>query len=57
MQGIQQEPIAIIGMGCRFPRANNLQAFWTLLREGKDAIQEVPGDRWDIQRLYDPDAQ
>ena len=55
MQDIEQEPIAIIGMGCRFPRANNLQEFWTLLHTGQDALQEVPAHRWDIQRLYDPD--
>src|SRR5216110_1503739 len=55
MRNTQREPIAIIGMGCRFPGANNLQEFWSLLRAGKDAIQEVPANRWDIQRLYDPD--
>ncbi len=57
MKNTQQEPIAIIGMGCRFPRANNLEEFWTLLHAGKDAIQEVPADRWDIQGLYDPDSR
>src|SRR5215469_4891480 len=56
MQGVQQEPIAIIGMGCRFPQARNPQEFWTLLREGKDAIREVPADRWDIKKLYNPDS-
>ena len=50
------EPIAIIGMGCRFPGAQNCEAFWHLLREGKDAIMPVPGDRWAIDPLYDPDA-
>ncbi|MDJ0634241.1 MAG: alpha/beta fold hydrolase [Xenococcaceae cyanobacterium MO_188.B29] len=39
------EPIAIIGMGCRFPHANNPEEFWQLLKEGKDAISEVKG-RW-----------
>jgi amino acid adenylation domain-containing protein len=56
MQNVQQEPIAIIGMGCRFPRAHNPQEFWTLLCEGKDAICEVPADRWDIKKMYDPDS-
>ena len=53
-----KEPIAIIGIGCRFPGANNLQAFWQLLKGGVDAITEVPRHRWDINRLYDrnPDA-
>ncbi|QLE45712.1 type I polyketide synthase (plasmid) [Nostoc sp. C052] len=50
------EPIAIIGMGCRFPGgANDPEMFWQLLHQGKDAIAEVPGDRWDINAYYDPD--
>ena len=46
------EPIAIIGMGCRFPGASDLQAFWQLLCNGVDAITEVPADRFDIQDFY-----
>ncbi len=39
----RREPIAIIGMGCRFPGgADNPEAFWRLLRDGVDAITEVP---------------
>ena len=49
------EPIAIVGMACRFPGAPNLDAFWELLREGRDAIVEVPSDRWDIADWFDPD--
>ena len=38
------EPIAIVGMACRFPGANDLDAFWSLLTEGKNAVtQYVPG--------------
>ncbi|NDJ22176.1 acyltransferase domain-containing protein [Nostoc sp. B(2019)] len=48
------EPIAIIGIGCRFPGADNLESFWDLLRSGGDAITEVPSDRWDIDAFYDP---
>jgi pyochelin synthetase len=55
MQNMQLEPIAIVGIGCRFPGANNPQAFWELLREGREAIREVPPDRWKIDALYDPD--
>jgi acyl transferase domain-containing protein/aryl carrier-like protein len=46
--------VAIIGVACRFPGAENPKAFWQLLRDGVDAISEVPGDRWDINSLYDP---
>ncbi|MDQ4075929.1 MAG: polyketide synthase, partial [Chloroflexota bacterium] len=49
------EPIAIIGIGCRFPQADNPEAFWKLLRNGVDAISEVPAERWDVDEFYDPD--
>nr|VFK37306.1 MAG: Beta-ketoacyl synthase, C-terminal domain [Candidatus Kentron sp. TC] len=50
------DPIAIIGMGCRFPGdAETPQAFWEMLREGRDGVIEVPSDRWDARRFYDPD--
>ena len=48
------EPIAIVGMGCRMPGAEDLDAFWRLLREGRDSIAEVPAERWDVQSFYDP---
>jgi acyl transferase domain-containing protein len=51
----QVEPIAIIGIGCRFPGAKTPEAFWQLLRNGVDAITKVPPDRWDINELYDPE--
>ena len=51
------ESIAIVGMGCRFPGAHGLDAFWQLLRDGVDAITEIPGDRWDVQRFYNPDLR
>jgi thioester reductase-like protein len=48
------EPIAIVGVGCRLPGAPNPAAFWQLLQNGGDAIQEIPADRWDVDRYYDP---
>ncbi|MGH8240477.1 MAG: beta-ketoacyl synthase N-terminal-like domain-containing protein, partial [Steroidobacteraceae bacterium] len=49
-------PIAIVGLGCRFPGgADDPLAFWELLRAGRDAINGVPGDRWDLEAFYDPD--
>jgi acyl transferase domain-containing protein/SAM-dependent methyltransferase len=51
------EPIAITGIGCRFPGgANDPESFWKLLRDGVDAITEVPRERWDAEATYDPDA-
>ncbi|HBL10886.1 MAG TPA: short-chain dehydrogenase [Cyanobacteria bacterium UBA11162] len=49
------EPIAIIGIGCRLPGAKDPESFWQLLRNGVDAITEVPKDRWDIDAFYDPE--
>jgi hypothetical protein len=51
----RSEPIAIIGMGCRFPYgAKDPAGYWRLLRDGVNAITEVPADRWDLERYYDP---
>lgn len=49
------ESIAVIGMGCRFPGADNPPAFWSLLWNGVDAITEVPADRWERARYFDPE--
>lgn len=54
-RAVKNEPIAIIGIGCRFPGANGPAAFWQLLRDGADAIREVPADRFDLRAFYDPD--
>lgn len=56
IEHIQHEPIAIIGMGCRFPgHSNSPEAYWDLLSKGVDGISEVPKERWDIDAFYDPD--
>ncbi|WP_323808745.1 type I polyketide synthase [Nostoc sphaeroides] len=47
------EPIAIVGIGCRFPKAKNPESFWHLLRDGVDAIAQVPPERWDINAFYE----
>ncbi len=51
----EYEPIAVIGIGSRFPGANNTEEFWQLLKNGVDGIREVPSDRWDAEKYYDPD--
>jgi myxalamid-type polyketide synthase MxaD len=56
MEQARKEPVAIIGMACRFPGgANSPEEFWKLLEGGVDAISQVPGDRWDVDEVFDPD--
>lgn len=57
MNTSKKEPIAIIGIGCRFPgSANSPEAFWKLVRDGVDAITEVPEDRWNLDNFYDAEG-
>jgi acyl transferase domain-containing protein len=50
------EPIAIVGMACRFPgEACDAKSYWRLLCDRVDAIRVVPADRWDVDAFYDPD--
>ncbi|MDM8548419.1 SDR family NAD(P)-dependent oxidoreductase [Desulfobacterales bacterium HSG2] len=56
MPEIRNEPIAVVGMACRFPGgANTPNLFWDLLINGSDAVIEIPHDRWDADAYYDPD--
>ncbi|MFJ9538361.1 aminotransferase class I/II-fold pyridoxal phosphate-dependent enzyme [Streptomyces sp. NPDC101225] len=48
------EPIAIVGIGCRLPGAPDADGLWRLLMDGRDAITEVPRDRWDAGRVNAP---
>ena len=51
-----RDPIAIIGIGCRFPGgANSPEEFWNILLNGTDAITRIPPDRWNADALYNPD--
>ena len=49
------ERIAVVGFACRFPGADDIESFWELLRDGREAIGEVPGARWDIDAYFDRD--
>ena len=55
----RSEPLAVVGMACRFPGdCSTPAAYWRLLREGKHGISDVPKERWDIEAYFDasPDA-
>ena len=50
------QPIAVVGMGCRFPGGvNNPEQFWDLLRDGRSGIVRVPANRWDADAYYTDD--
>ncbi|PQO43784.1 type I polyketide synthase [Blastopirellula marina] len=49
---LPHSPIAVVGVGCRFPGAADPAAYWELLAGGVDAIRQTPGDRWDVDALY-----
>jgi acyl transferase domain-containing protein/NAD(P)-dependent dehydrogenase (short-subunit alcohol dehydrogenase family)/acyl carrier protein len=50
-----QEGIAIIGLGCYYPKANGIDQFWNNIVNKVDCITEIPNDRWDPAVYYDPD--
>lgn len=52
------EPIAITGIGCRFPGgASSPEEFWRMLQDGVDAVTQVPAERWDADRYFDANPQ
>ncbi|MCP5049538.1 MAG: acyltransferase domain-containing protein, partial [bacterium] len=53
-----REPIAIIGMSCRFPGgANDPDAFWEILKNGRDTVTEIPKERWDGDACYSEEQE
>lgn len=51
----QHEPIAIVGMSCRFPGSDSPEQFWQTLVEGRHCITEMYQQRWNMDALFDPD--
>jgi acyl transferase domain-containing protein/acyl carrier protein len=53
----QPEPVAVIGMGLRFPGCgDDPKRFWQMIVEGRDAVTKIPADRWDREAYYAPEA-
>ena len=56
VQRAKSEPIAVIGMACRFPGgADEPESYWAVLRDGVDTVVDMPADRWDVDACFDPD--
>ncbi|MEU5697010.1 acyltransferase domain-containing protein [Actinosynnema sp. NPDC020468] len=53
-RGTGRDPVAVVGMSCRLPGAADPGRLWTVLAEGADVVTEVPADRFDVDRWYDP---
>lgn len=53
----KSQAIAVIGIGCRFPGANDYEQFWLNLEQGVNSISEIPPQRWDVQKYYSPNPQ
>lgn len=49
---VAEDAVAIIGLGGRYPLADNLTEFWENLKNGRDCITEIPQERWDYRRFF-----
>jgi len=50
-------PLAIIGVGCLFPKAGNVNEYWSNIREGVDAITDIPDSHWNPEDYFDADQK
>ena len=51
------EPIAIVGIGCRFlGGGNDPYSYWSMMCSEKDTVSEIPADRWNVDKFYDPEG-
>lgn len=49
------DTVVIVGVGCKFPGADNIDEFWRVLSKGENHVIEVPSDRWNLEAFYDED--
>ena len=54
---MKQEPLAIVGMACLFPKADDVGAFWANLKNGVDAITDIPSTHWNVKDFFDDDPK
>lgn len=53
-----EKDIAIVGIGCRFPgSSNSVEEFWELIKNGRDALVDIPEDRWSIKEFYNENKE
>lgn len=52
-----KEGIAIIGVSGRYPQAETLEEYWDNLAAGKDCVTEIPEERWEKDKYYNPDPE
>ena len=53
--GMNEDDIAIVGVGCRFPGADDLDQFWRVLVNGENHVREIPVERWNHEAFYSED--
>ncbi|MEX2668382.1 beta-ketoacyl synthase N-terminal-like domain-containing protein, partial [Candidatus Uabimicrobium amorphum] len=51
------QPLAIVGMGCMFPKADNIDAYWNNIKNRVDAITDIPKTHWSIDDYFDKDPK
>ncbi|HRI53022.1 MAG TPA: type I polyketide synthase, partial [Pseudomonadota bacterium] len=54
---MRHDPVAIIGMGCRFPKANDLAEYWRNIRQARVCFSTIPADRWNHELYYHPSSR
>jgi acyl transferase domain-containing protein len=56
--GINNQPLAIVGLGCRFPGGvTDTETYWQMLINKVSGITEVPADRWNWKNYYHPNGE